>query len=267
MCQDGDVLGLTRNVSPLSSIFVMLIVSIPCPSGYRRMAVIAGIGTREYYRSSGSQLVDSYMVKDLTVWGLHAGRADLLADQPTRIVIECQDTQQAAAALLLPLPPKAPHKRRKETQGNKKGRVTGKTGVEATMSTRGGTAALHETEEKAKAFLMEYTSSIEEIDVPSLLNKLKDSETSRTEAEEPPIMFTDKDTFSEHCKLYAALQRQQLIARTTCWPLQCYLVPWLYGEKVTAPERRRLLLATSAATAGAACAAVWLLWVFARRRQ
>ena len=34
--------------------------------GLRRMAVIAGVGVREYFRRLGYRLQDSYMVKELT---------------------------------------------------------------------------------------------------------------------------------------------------------------------------------------------------------
>jgi len=34
--------------------------------GLRRMAVIAGVGVREYYRRLGYELRDTYMVKELT---------------------------------------------------------------------------------------------------------------------------------------------------------------------------------------------------------
>ena len=34
--------------------------------GYKKIAVIAGIGTREYYRKRGYELRGTYMVKDLT---------------------------------------------------------------------------------------------------------------------------------------------------------------------------------------------------------
>jgi len=34
--------------------------------GLRRMAVIAGVGVREYYRRFGYELHDTYMVKELS---------------------------------------------------------------------------------------------------------------------------------------------------------------------------------------------------------
>jgi len=34
-------------------------------AGYKKIAVIAGIGTREYYRKRGYRLVGTYMLKSL----------------------------------------------------------------------------------------------------------------------------------------------------------------------------------------------------------
>ncbi|CDJ53237.1 hypothetical protein EBH_0006640 [Eimeria brunetti] len=238
-------------------------------NGYCRMAVIAGIGTREYYRASGYELEDTYMVKNLTVSGLHAGRPDLLADQPKQLLIECQDLQRAAAQLLLPLPPKVPPRKSRASKANRgKGktiRKVGEMGVDATLA-----ASIEETQEKAKAFLTEYTTHVESIDVPALLQKLKDSEETEPDASPAPAPFTDEDTFDEHCAMYASLQNAQkstASSRSVLPSLQRRLASWMLGGNADAYAASSLLVVASAATVVVAGLATGLFWFIARRRQ
>ncbi|XP_026189871.1 elongator complex protein 3 [Cyclospora cayetanensis] len=238
--------------------------------GYRRMAVIAGIGTREYYRGSGYHLEDSYMVKELTVVGLHAGRAELLADQPTQLLVERQDLQRAAASLLLPLPPKVPRKKTKvshKSSNKQKERTREAEDFGGLGVTAANAVAVQEAEEKAKAFLTEYAYGVEEIDVPFLIRRLRDSET--TETQEQPGLFCDNDTFAEYCSLYTALQQKQQcnVICTSCQSsFASRLAAWLLGEAANTCEKHQILLAVSAATAAATCATLGLLWFAARRR-
>ncbi|CDJ31167.1 elongator complex protein 3, putative [Eimeria mitis] len=237
-------------------------------NGYWRMAVIAGIGTREYYRASGYELEDSYMVKDLTVSGLHAGRPDLLAVQPKELLIEFQDLPRAAAQLLLPLPPKAPLRKRKEMQGNRgkgKGKAKGGPGVDSALL-----ASIEETRERASAFLTEYTTKVESINVPALLQRLKDSKKTQLDTPESPSLFADKDTFAEHCSMYASLQKSQKSTAGSTSALsflhRC-LPSWLLGGNADAYGSSVLLIAASAATVAVAGVATGLLWFAVRRRQ
>lgn len=234
------------------------------------MAVIAGIGTREYYRSSGYHLEDTYMVKDLTVERLHAGRADLLADQPIQLRIEHQDMQQAASALFLPLPPKVPHMRQRETQGSRR-KARGKArDADAAGSTAADAAAVQETDEKAKAFLTEYTVGIEEIDVVALLSKLRDTEMPHSEPGEPGVLFADSDTFTEWCGHYTVLKEKQknnTRSKFSFLSLPWRLYSWLYWGDEDASNRRRTVLAGAVTSAAVACSAVGILWVLSRRRH
>ncbi|CDI75800.1 elongator complex protein 3, putative [Eimeria praecox] len=238
-------------------------------NGYFRMAVIAGIGTREYYRASGYELEDSYMVKDLTVSGLHAGRTDLLACQPKQLLIEYQDLQRAGAKLLLPLPPKAPITKRRDMRGNRgKGRAKGKAREEEKGADAALVASAEEAKEKARAFLTENTITVECIDVPALLEKLKDKKI--LEAPGSPALFTDKDTFAEHCSMYTSLQqapRSSASSRFALWFPQLRLVSRLFGGYAGAYGGNFSLVASSAAVVVAAGVASGLLWLFARRRQ
>ena len=233
------------------------------------MAVIAGIGTREYYRASGYELEDSYMVKNLTVVGLHAGRPDLLADQPKQLLIEYQDLQRAGAQLLLPLPPKASLKKRRDKQGNKgRGKAKGKAGAEETGEDAATVVSSEETRERARAFLTEYTTNVEPIDVPALLHRLKDKENAHLDAPGSPVPFTDKDTFAQYCNMYASLQKTQSPTasnRSALSALRLRLATWRFGANTDACRMSTLLAAATVATV--AGVATVFLWIAARRRQ
>ncbi|OEH78804.1 elongator complex protein [Cyclospora cayetanensis] len=199
--------------------------------GYRRMAVIAGIGTREYYRGSGYHLEDSYMVKELTV----------VPRKKTKVSHKSSNKQK---------------ERTREAED------FGGLGVTAANA-----VAVQEAEEKAKAFLTEYAYGVEEIDVPFLIRRLRDSET--TETQEQPGLFCDNDTFAEYCSLYTALQQKQQcnVICTSCQSsFASRLAAWLLGEAANTCEKHQILLAVSAATAAATCATLGLLWFAARRR-
>lgn len=238
-------------------------------NGYRRMAVIAGIGTREYYRASGYRLEDTYMVKELTPSALHAGRADLLADQPVKLTIEHEDMQQAASTLLLPLPPRVTQRRPTEAHSAKrKWKGKGKN-ADSAASSLADAAAVKETEEMAAAFLTEYTTHTEEIDVPSLLDNTRNNYAPQCDAGEPVTLYTDSDTFMEWCCRYRALQQSHKHGNTTkssLFSLPRY-VYWLSKGGDDALEQRKMILAGVAATAAAALAAAGVLWLLSRRRQ
>ena len=235
------------------------------------MAVIAGIGTREYYRSSGYELEDSYMVKDLTVSGLHAGRPDLLADQPKHLLIEYQDLQKAASQLLLPLPPKAPLSKRRNAQGNRRGgKGKGRIGAQDTEADGTIVASIEETREKARFFLSEYTVNVESIDVPKLLQRLQNSENTQQNPVGPASAFTDRDTFAEHCSMYASLQKSlnpSTSTRSALTSLQLRMASWLLGDKRNASGAGFSLVAAAGATVAVVGVATGLLWFAARRRQ
>ncbi|KAL8438095.1 hypothetical protein ACSSS7_000460 [Eimeria intestinalis] len=174
--------------------------------GYHRMAVIAGIGTREYYRASGYHLEDSYMVKELTVVGLHAGRTDLVSDMPSKLLIEHYDLEKAAFTLFLPLPPKAPHQqRRKELQKNnrKRGKAKSTLADAAEAAEVEGSATTRESMQEAQLFAVESISKREEINVSSLLETIehkqqegKDEKKSDSKDSGRGI-FSDVDTYEE----------------------------------------------------------------------
>lgn len=222
------------------------------------MAVIAGIGTREYYRVSGYRLQETYMVKDLTISGLHAGRADLLAVQPTKIKVEHQDMPQAASALFLPLPPKAPQLKRKQTRGNKKAAKGREGGVHQGAEAEAEAAASRLTEEKAKPFQTEHIERVEEIDVRGLLSRLESGEIPPRDAEQAKP-FVDTDTFSEWYRQWPSSHPSSpLLNRSPFPPLPCWLQSWFRDDTGGLFASQRTLLAGIAATTVVGAFCLWL---------
>ncbi|CDJ65260.1 hypothetical protein ENH_00003180 [Eimeria necatrix] len=236
-------------------------------NGYHRMAVIAGIGSREYYRMSGYQVDDTYMVKDLTVSGLHAGREDLLADRPKQLLIEWQDMQRAAATLLLPLPPREPIRKVKgRKMERRKFRASRKPAVQPEVSSADVATPYQETKEGATAFQTEYTTTVEVIDVTSLLQRLQNSKPIQSGSIETPAMFADRDTFAEHCNIFAALQQagKPSTSSKSSSPLSPFSAALLsIRQEATAAIKTHLFFVATVTGAVAA----GLLWFAARRRH
>lgn len=229
------------------------------------MAVIAGIGSREYYRMSGYQVDDTYMIKDLTVSGLHAGREDLLADRPKQLLIEWQDMQQAAATLLLPLPPREAIRKVKGRQmERKKFRASRKPAVQPEVSSTAVATTYQETKERATAFQTEYTTTVEVIDVTLLLQSLQNSEPVQSGSIETPAVFADRDTFAEHCDIFAALQQaaKPSTRSNSSSPLSPFSAALLsIRQEATVAIKTRLFFVATVTGAVAA----GLLWFVARR--
>ncbi|KAL8271328.1 hypothetical protein Esti_004767 [Eimeria stiedai] len=245
---------------------------------YRRMAVIASIGTREYYRASGYHLKDSYMVKELTVSGLHAGRADLLADMPAKLRIEHQDLERAASFLFLPLPPRAPSQpRRKQSQKTRRKRGQGRPSSVDAAEAAEAEAFAHsrESEKQAQVFAAENISKVEEIDVPSLLEKTEKKQQEeaggRSEANDSRGVFLDLDTYDEwSCRYTANMenyhQSYQVADSHQTAAQQRFLYSLLSTYKQDKEKHLKMLMITATA-AVAACGAAGLLFLMARRRR
>lgn len=203
------------------------------------------------------------MVKDLTISGLHLGRVDLLAEQPKVLRVEWQNLQQAAAALLLQLPPKSQHQSRKEKRGNRK---RGQ-GNENARRASGYPAAVQEMGEMASAFLTDYVERIEEVDVVALLARLKDKEahvsskSNSTEDAPAPAPFIDKDTFEECRRRYEQLKQ----GNGELTAISC--VSRIWASLVKALERRQRLGAGLMVATATALAAASIFFTFARRSQ
>ncbi|KAL8446002.1 hypothetical protein Emag_004854 [Eimeria magna] len=248
--------------------------------GYRRMAVIAGIGTREYYRASGYHLEDTYMVKELTVSGLHAGRADLLADMPAKLRVEHQDLEQAASSLFLPLPPRSPvQPRRKELQKRKREKAKSSLAHAEEPAEAEASANVYESEKLAQVFGAESVLEIEEINVPSLLESLEkrqqEEEESgrgrRRESNDSRGVFLDVDTYDEwRCRYTVNMNRceESSDAKDSHQPAsqQHFVFSWI-NELKAGKQDHRMLFISATATAVAACGALGLLWLAARRRR
>lgn len=125
------------------------------------MAVIAGVGAREYYRKNGYELRDTYMLKELVPPSPPWAEASLLGiPLPEKIRVKQVSLLSAGKLLLAPLPsPPTPRKkqsrqtRRNKRQGQARGPTSGCADepgqFELRTNSREGETALTESSEAA----------------------------------------------------------------------------------------------------------------------
>ncbi|PHJ26079.1 elongator complex protein elp3 [Cystoisospora suis] len=108
--------GLGRRLIQAAEILAM-------SRGFFRMAVIAGVGTREYYRKHGYELRDTYMLKELTPPPPPFVNASLLGlPLPEKIQIKKVSLLSAGKLLLAPLPPPLTTRKKQPRQTSRKKR-------------------------------------------------------------------------------------------------------------------------------------------------